>query len=101
MDKLKQMKRWVCWNYSYKQGRDTKVPRSVYGGETGSDEGHSATWGTYDRAVASAKRHGDDGIGFVLPEGFFLLDIDDRPVDDPYIQTFLNRFDSYPRGDHR
>ena len=56
MDRLKQMKRWVCWNYSHQKGHDSKVPRSVYGGETGSDEGHSATWSTYDEAVAGEIR---------------------------------------------
>lgn len=50
---------------------------------------------TYDEAVAAAQQHGDNGIGFKIPDGYFFLDVDHRDVTDPYVQLLLDRFDSY------
>ena len=38
---------------------------------------------------------GAAGVGFVIPEGYFFLDIDHTDEDDPRVQTMLSRFDSY------
>ena len=34
------------------------------------------------------------GLGFVIPEGYFFLDIDHRPKENALVQTMLRRFDS-------
>lgn len=43
----------------------------------------------------AAEKVGAAGVGFVIPEGYFFLDIDHADKDDPRVQTMLSRFDSY------
>ncbi len=44
LDELKQKKIWLLWNYMPgKNGKITKVPFSVYGGATGTDEKYKDT----------------------------------------------------------
>jgi putative DNA primase/helicase len=95
LDELKDKKIWVCWNWGTRKGKKTKVPISAYGTETGTDEPHAHTWVTYDEAVKATKENGYSGVGFVIPEGYFFLDIDGKELDDPYVQLLLKRFDSY------
>ena len=95
MDELKAQKIWFCWNYETRNGKRTKVPVSAYGTSTGTNAPYAHTWVTYDEAVKAAKEHGDDGVGFKIPEGYFFLDIDHKDLLDPLVQTLLERFDSY------
>lgn len=95
LDELKAMKIWICWNWSTRKGNKTKVPIAASGEETGTDEAHARIWVTYEEAVKAAKEKGYSGIGFVLPEGYFFLDVDDRELDDPYLQLLIERFGSY------
>lgn len=94
-DELKAQKIWFCWNYETRNGKRTKVPVSAYGTSTGTNAPYAHTWVTYDEAVKAAKEHGDDGVGFKIPEGYFFLDIDHKDLLDPLVQTLLERFDSY------
>ena len=66
-----------------------------YGTTTGTNAPYAHTWVTCDEATRAAKEHGDDGIGFKIPEGYFFLDIDDKDLSDPFVQTLMERFDSY------
>jgi len=34
-------------------------------------------------------------VGFKIPDGYFFLDIDDKGLEDPYVQTHLRRFSSH------
>lgn len=96
MLKLKQMKRWVVWNYVInKKGNKTKCPIAVTGRATGSDAKFQSTWVTYDEAVMAKERLGTDGVGFMLPEGYFFIDIDHKGLDNPFVKMMLERFDSY------
>lgn len=95
MDELKAQKIWFCWNYETRKGEKTKVPRSAYGTATGTNAVYQHTWVTYDEAVNAAEEHGDNGVGFKIPEGYFFLDVDHKDVTDPYVQLLLERFDSY------
>lgn len=95
MDELKAQKIWFCWNYETRNGKRTKVPVSAYGTSTGTNAPYAHTWVTYEEAVKAAKEHGDDGVGFKIPEGYFFLDIDHKDLLDPLVQTLLERFDSY------
>ena len=92
---LKQMKIWVCWNYVEKGGRRTKVPCSAFGRATGTSSKYSGTWVTFSEARKAACEKNYSGVGFVIPEGWFFLDIDHKPLSDPYVQAMLNRFGSY------
>lgn len=95
MHTLKQMRQWICWNARQKDGRPTKVPCAPGGGATGTNEKYAHTWVTFEEASALAQLHGHTGVGFVIPEGWFFLDVDHRDTTDPLVQTLLERFGTY------
>ena len=96
MDKLKNMKIWVCFRIRPdRNGRITKKPFSALGGATGSNDAYSRTWVSYAEAKSAAQRLCCNAVGFVLPKGYFFLDLDNRSVDDPFTQKFLKRFHTY------
>ena len=92
---LKEQRIWLCWNFREKDGRKTKVPIAASGEKTGTDEAHSGTWVTFGEAKKAAEKRRYSGVGFVIPKGYFFLDIDHREWDDPYIKMMLERFGSY------
>lgn len=92
---LKEQKIWLCWNFREKGGKKTKVPIAASGEKTGTDKAHRHTWVTFDEAKKAANDRKYSGVGFVIPKGWFFLDIDHRDMTDPYIQTMLERFGSY------
>lgn len=96
IDELKQKKIWLLWNYMPgKNGKITKVPFSVYGGATGTDEKYKDTWATYEEAFAAMLRCGASGIGFKVPEDVYFLDADHKDIADPLLQKLLKRHNSY------
>lgn len=95
MKALEERKIWLDWNWSSRKGKRTKVPIAASGCTTGTSEEYRCTWVTKGEAEKAAADKGYSGIGFVLPEGFFFLDIDKREMDDPFVQMMLERFDSY------
>ncbi|MBP3222794.1 MAG: hypothetical protein J6M18_02575 [Actinomycetaceae bacterium] len=50
---------------------------------------------TYPEAKESADKNGYSGTGFVIPQGYFFLDIDHRDLDDPFVKLLLERYSSY------
>lgn len=95
LSELKKQKIWLCWNYIEKDGRKTKVPCSPMGTATGTNAVYCHTWVTYEDAKLASYRKNYSGVGFVIPEGYFFLDIDHKPLSDRYVQNMLNRFGSY------
>lgn len=95
MQELKEMKIWLLWRYKIVKGKITKCPFSAKGGPSGADEKFRSTWVTYEEAWEVSSSVQCDGIGFVLPAGYFLLDIDHRTPDDPLSMNLLNRFHTY------
>ena len=83
MEKLKRQRVWVCWKYVSKGGRMTKVPFTHTGRATGTSPEHGGEWTDYETAHAAAQtpEMGYDGIGFVMKEGYFLLDVDHKDMD--------------------
>ena len=94
LDELKQQKIWLLWNYTEKGGNMTKVPVSAKGKETGTDEPHRLTWVTYAEAVKAMEKLGASGVGFVVPDNMFFLDID-RADQNDLAGLMLERFGSY------
>ena len=92
MQELKKMKIWVLWHYAKVHGRITKVPFAASGGPSGTDDKFRDTWVSYEEILRAASSVKCDGIGFILPCGYFLLDIDHRDLDDPLAKTLLERF---------
>lgn len=95
LSELKAMPIWVCWNKIEKYGRMTKLPCSAHGGKTGTNEEYRGTWVRYDEAIAAVQKYMYSGVGFVIPEGWFFLDIDHKDLDNALVQEILSRFDTY------
>ena len=97
MQELKKQNVWVCWKYVSKGGRMTKMPFAAAGGATGTSPDHSGEWTDFVSAAAAAKKPelGFDGIGFVMPEGYFLLDVDHKSADDPMVKELISMFPTY------
>ncbi len=93
MQERKNMKIWLCWNLKMNpDGKRTKVPVSASGKATGTDEAHRHTLVIYEEAVRAARQRHYSGVGFVIPAGYFMLDIDHKDLDDPVVRKFLERF---------
>ena len=95
MDELKAMSIWLCWNYVLKDGKMTKMPVSAHGTTTGTNHIYAHTWVTYDEAVKAADERGYAGVGFIVPEGYFFMDLDDKELSDSFVQLMFERFDTY------
>lgn len=95
MDELKAQRIWVCWHYVMDKGQRKKKPVSAHGTAVGTDEKYRHAWVTYDEAVTAAKEKGFDGVGFIVPEGYFFFDIDHRSLEDALSKTMFERFDTY------
>lgn len=95
MDELKSQKVWLCWNYETRKGKQTKVPISASGIATGTNSEYAHTWVTYNEAIKATDKHGYNGVGFKIPQGYFFLDIDHKELTDPFVQLMLERFNSY------
>jgi len=95
MRELKDMRIWVLWHMDVRGGKQTKVPFAAGGGATGTNEAYRNTWVTYDEAVAASKSYPGSGVGFIIPEGYFFLDIDHRDLRDALVQLLMERFNSY------
>lgn len=88
---------WILWEWTVVKGQRKKKPFAASGGPTGTDEKYRHTLATYAEAVAAMARYPNRaaGLGFVIPEGYFFLDIDHRAMEDALVQTLLRRFSSY------
>jgi hypothetical protein len=60
MQTLKERRIWGCWIFTVVEVKKTKKPISVHVGETGADESHSCTWGTYKEAAEAKEKYGKE-----------------------------------------
>ena len=98
MQELKEMRIWMLWEWAAgKDEEKTKKPFAANGRACGTDEKFSGRWVTYAEAVEAMKKFPGRaaGVGFKIPGGYFFLDVDDKALEDPYVQTLLRRFASY------
>lgn len=100
-NELKAMKRWVCFKIEgIENGKKTKRPYNAMSGNFArvNDE---LTWSTFNIALTGCLKFNCDGLGFVLGDGIFGVDLD-RHDDkmsqnefDSLAQEFINTLDSY------
>lgn len=90
IEELKQKKIWLCWNYDEEK---RKIPKSYKNTTIGTDEKYRKTLCTYDEAKSAKEKYGFDGIGFVIPKGYFGIDIDKRDLEDDITKDILSSFD--------
>jgi AAA domain/Primase C terminal 2 (PriCT-2) len=57
---------WVCWRWFWSGKKWTKPPRRVDDPSRNASTSDSATWGSYEQAVAQVRVGKADGIGFAL-----------------------------------
>ena len=96
MQELKQQNIWLIWVLRDKK----KLPFSALTGyETGTSQEYASKWIDYDTAAKkldefpSKKKQG--GLGFVVPKGFFFLNIDHQELDSPLIQELQELLPTY------
>lgn len=65
---LKALDQWVCWG-------GEKLPKNPYNGKNAKSN-DPTTWSDYETAVKAVEKYGLDGIGFMLTDGYFGVDLD-------------------------
>ena len=95
MQELMDMRIWFLWHKELVKERINKIPFAANGGATGTNEKYRCTWVTYNEAICAVEKQGATGVGFVIPKGYFFLDIDHYELSDPFVKVLLERFNSY------
>lgn len=72
------MKRWVCYTIVKRDGDDTKVPVNAITGDLAKSN-DKETWTTFVVAIRGCVKYNLEGIGFMLGDGFFGVDLDNHP----------------------
>ena len=84
---LKTLKRWVCWS-------GDKLPKNpMTGGNAMSN--NPDTWSDYDTAVKAVEKYRWNGIGFMLDEPYFGVDLDDCFDNQDFVDEFVEGLQSY------
>lgn len=105
---LKTMKRWVCFRVEQLKDTPNKTTKRPYNAITGklAKVNDNLTWSTFKLAINGCVKYGMDGIGFVLGDGIFGIDLDnhmdengefDYPQEEfkSLCDEFINALDSY------
>lgn len=92
---MKKLKRWVLWRLKENEkGKMTKVPVNVYNGY-GAKSNDAETWATFEDAMAKVDLYKCDGLGFMLGNGYFGVDIDHQLDNKELIEEFVSTLNSY------
>lgn len=95
---LADMSIWLLWRYeTTANGKQTKVPYQPK--RNRADTRNPQTWNTFDVVCEAFLQSNFDGIGFVIPEGYAALDLDDC-IDalgslTPAVETLISDWNSY------
>lgn len=94
---LKKLKRWVLFRIDKVDGRETKIPinaNSGYGAKSNDPE----TWTTFDYALSKVDYYKCHGIGFMLGNGYFGVDLDKLSESEEakeVAKEFVSKLNSY------
>lgn len=90
---LHHIKQWVCWKkLPLENGKVTKKPINPITNDNASVSNPN-TWTDMMGAIIGAEQYGLDGIGFVLENGYFGVDLDD--CTEELKVEFINQLQSY------
>ena len=104
MVNLQSLPIWLMWRYEEVKGKKTKVPYCARNNmKIGTDEKYRPQWVSFDEASDSYRAFSCNGVGFVIPEGYAVIDLDHASED--FIREIERLVDSYteisPSGDGR
>lgn len=96
---IRAMKRWVCYKLEDRDGKTTKIPVNAISGKFAKVD-NKLTWTDFDTAISGCYKYGCAGLGFVLGNGIFGVDLDNHGEmnDDEFSSLsdeFINALDSY------
>lgn len=89
---LKNEKRWVLFKKVIKDGKMTKIPINALTGY-GAKSNDNTTWTTFDTALNKCELLGCDGLGFMLGDGYFGIDLDNHIDENGELETSKEDFD--------
>lgn len=92
---LKKLNRWVLWKLkTNEKGKTTKVPVNAKNGY-GAKSNDSDTWVSFDEAISKVEYFNCEGLGFMLGNGYFGIDIDHQLDNVDLINEFVLALNSY------
>lgn len=80
-EELKVLKRWVCYKIEERNGQKTKVPVNALSG-TYARCNDEITWSKFSIAITGCVKYNCLGLGFMLGDGIFGIDLDNHPDKD-------------------
>lgn len=94
-EELKSLKRWVLWKLKkIDNGKTTKIPINAKNGY-GAKSNDSDTWTSFEEAYKMSNYFECEGLGFMLGNGYFGVDIDHALDNEPLIEEFVSTLKSY------
>lgn len=103
---LKNLKRWVCYKVEgMENGKTTKRPYNAMNGSL-AKVNDKLTWTKFNIAMQGCIKWNCDGIGFILGDGIFGIDLDNHPDENgntpmtdeefkDFSKEFVEQLDSY------
>jgi putative DNA primase/helicase len=90
---LHHLNRWVCWKaIPTETGKLTKIPINAKTGKNAMSN-NTETWTSMMNAVVAVDKFNLDGIGFMLGDGYFGIDLDD--CENELKNEFIENIKSY------
>lgn len=91
---LKELNRWVLYRLYWDEKRG-KYDKKPFNARTGgfAQSNNSNTWCDYETAIKVVDLY--DGLGFMLGDGIFGVDIDGVELSDPVVKEVLTALNSY------
>ena len=75
-EEMKVLKRWVCFKKEVLEGEIKKMPINAINGKYAKSNDPN-TWTRFNLAIGGCVKYNCDGIGFMLGDGVFGIDLDD------------------------
>ncbi len=95
MESLKAKDTWVLWQKEVVGDRSTKVPYSTDGMKCGTNLKYKDKWKNYETVLAAYNDGDYSGIGFVIPKGLVMIDIDGMEANNPFVREIMDFLASY------
>jgi primase-polymerase (primpol)-like protein len=92
MENLKKMKQWVLWSYT-EDGR--KIPRCPDNINKYLKWSNPDNFMTYKDAQMAAMKSGADGVGLIIPDRYYVIDLDHIRPGDPRAKDLIKYCKSY------